>query len=127
MPPAIAARGTLVCQFDSTVGCTVHLQINIPSAAEWVDNRGQLRYYWHTSTLCVVAQPRSIKMAQKETNTIVVPFLLEKETKGTCRYAEVGADPTEHKIGTLYVKKGTLQEISPSGYPKGLSVTLRAV
>ena len=67
-------------------------------------------------------------MVTKQSGTITIPFILERETKGTCRYAEVEEDPSQYKIGTIYVKKGTLQLLSPQGgYPKGLQVTLTVV
>ncbi len=60
----------------------------------------------------------------KNDGTITVPFILEKETPGTYRFAEVGEKET-HKIGTIYVKKATIAALG--GNVRGLSVTLRAV
>ena len=58
---------------------------------------------------------------KQDSNSVVIPFILEKETKGTFRYAEVG-DAAGHKIGALYVKK-----TCPIAGAPGLRVTLEAV
>ena len=46
-------------------------------------------------------------------NPITATFTLERETKGTYRYAEDG-DPAQHKIGLLYVKKGAISGGAPA-------------
>lgn len=58
---------------------------------------------------------------KQDSGSVTIPFILEKETKGTFRYAEVG-DAAGHKIGALYVKKSCPLAGSP-----GLQVTLTAV
>lgn len=48
-----------------------------------------------------------------------IKFELEKETKGTVRYSEVGKDQV---VGTIYVRKFAL----PEPFPKNLTVTITA-
>ena len=64
-------------------------------------------------------------MATSKGKSMTVPFIVEKETPGTIRFKEVGDDKAKHKIGTLYVKKGTIDELG--GNVKGLQVTLTVV
>ena len=52
-------------------------------------------------------------------STKTIEFAMEKETKGTCRYQEMGDKPN-HAVGTLYIKKGVL----PTPYPANVKVTL---
>lgn len=42
---------------------------------------------------------------------IEIRFTPEKETPGTIKFAEVVADGIDPKVGTLYVKKPTLDEL----------------
>lgn len=52
---------------------------------------------------------------------ITVKFKLEKETKGTFRYAEVETDGQLLSIGTLYIKKHILPH-----KPENLTVEIKA-
>lgn len=55
---------------------------------------------------------------------ITVAMDKTKETKGTCMYTERGA-PSTHKIGVIYVKKATLQQLTLSAaFPSALKVTV---
>lgn len=51
---------------------------------------------------------------------ITVKMAKAKETKGTWMYAEDGDDP---KIGTLYVKKATVESL---GKPESIEITITA-
>jgi len=61
---------------------------------------------------------RSNNTATAEPTTLTFEF--EKETPGTLRFKEAG-DKDNHVIGTLYVKKGKLGNVSASS---SLSVTI---
>lgn len=52
-----------------------------------------------------------------------VEMELDKETKGTVRYAEKG-DPSKHIFGTVYVKKGAFEG---GTFPKEIQVTIESV
>ena len=58
--------------------------------------------------------------------SVKVTFREDRETKGTFRFAEeLAGELDEAKIGTLYVRKGTLKELGwTSGRP--LAVTVEA-
>ena len=53
-----------------------------------------------------------------------VEMEMDKETKGTVRYAEKG-DPAGHVFGTVYVKKGAFKE--GTAYPREIEVTIKSV
>lgn len=52
-----------------------------------------------------------------------VEMTLEKETKGTVRYAEKG-EPDKHIFGTIYVKKGAFKD---GAFPKEVQVTIESL
>lgn len=62
-------------------------------------------------------------MATKD-KTVLVRFIVERETKGTFRYREV-AEEGKEAIGVLYVKKATLAQFGTA--PKALEVRIAAV
>ena len=53
---------------------------------------------------------------------VSVLMTLERETKGTYLYKEAG-DYSTHKIGSLYIKKRTLEELGAPG-AKVITVTV---
>lgn len=57
---------------------------------------------------------------------IQVRMKMDKETKGTVRYAEIGA---EKKIGTIYIPKETLneEENKTGSWPQTITVTVESV
>lgn len=52
---------------------------------------------------------------------MVVKFTKSKETKGTWKYEEDGK-AEEHKVGTLYLRKGTVEKL---GNPEKISVEIK--
>lgn len=54
--------------------------------------------------------------------TVIVPFIVEKETPGTFRFQEVG-EKEDFKVGAIYLKKSTYAAL---GSPKGIKVTITA-
>lgn len=57
---------------------------------------------------------------RKSTKNVTVNFELERETKNTIRYSEVGDDAV---IGTLYLKKSAAAKL---GNPEKISVEVTA-
>ena len=63
-----------------------------------------------------MARARAASKAVEKT----LEFELERETKNTVRFSELGDDPV---VGTLYVKKSAVAEM---GNPESMEVVLRA-
>lgn len=70
------------------------------------------------STDTTNAKPATVRKAAPASTTIY--FSVDRETKGTFRYAEEGDDPI---VGTLYVRKPAYNKL---GGPQRLKVVLSA-
>lgn len=62
--------------------------------------------------------------AKTKTESLVVTFDRERETKRTVRFAERVDDDAPESIGTVYVQKHALRDL---GNPDSIRVTVEAV
>lgn len=65
------------------------------------------------------------KTSVKKSNTKVIEFEFEKDTKNARRFAEVTeGEFAEPLIGSLYVKKSALADLNGGSLPETVTVTL---
>lgn len=56
---------------------------------------------------------------------IVITGTLDRETKGTVRYAENAPDGTRPTIGTIYILKEKIEKVN-GAWPASITVTVEA-